>query len=98
MISTAMTKCENGARMSMMLADVKNGLPVWRRKEVVVVFQHETRDIFFRVHVDDLLCTGLRADLMWPKKQLLKEYELKTMLVGEDDDMEKGNYLSRTLK
>ena len=31
------------------------------------------------VHVDDLLCTGLREDLTWLKKQLLKEYELGTM-------------------
>ena len=30
----------------------------------VGVFQHDTRDIFFCVHVDDLLCTGLREDLM----------------------------------
>ena len=36
------------------------------------VFQHETRDIFFCVHVDELLCIGLREDLMWLKKQLLK--------------------------
>ena len=28
------------------------------------VFQHETRDIFFCVHVDDLLCTRLQEDLM----------------------------------
>ena len=33
--SQAMTKCENGARRSIMLADV-DSLPVWRRKEVVV--------------------------------------------------------------
>ena len=37
------------------------------------VFQHETRDILLCVHVDDLLCTGLREDLMWLKKQLLKK-------------------------
>ena len=37
------------------------------------VFQHETRDILLCVHVDDLLSTGLRDDLMWLKKQLLKK-------------------------
>ena len=47
------------------------------------VFQHETRDIFLCVHVDDLLRTGLREDLMWLKKQLLKEYEMEIMLMGE---------------
>ena len=35
-ISRAMTKCEGGAKRSIMLADVKTALPVWRRKEVVV--------------------------------------------------------------
>ena len=39
------------------------------------VFQHETRDIFLCVHVDDILCTGPREDLIRLKKQLLKEYE-----------------------
>ena len=36
------------------------------------VFQHEARDILLCMHVDDLLCTGLRDELMWLKKQLLK--------------------------
>ena len=63
------------------------------------VFQHETRDIFLCVHVDDLLCTGIREDLIWLKKQLLKEYELETKLMGEDDDMErKAIDLGRTLE
>ena len=63
------------------------------------VFQHETRDILLCMHVDDLLCTGLRDSLMWLKKQLLGEYELETMLMGEDDDVEKkAVYLGRTLE
>ena len=129
-ISRATTRCENGARRSIMLADVKtaslNGdarrsvhveLPpddplsasgryvskleramkgtrdapmVWQDhlgktllemkfKESVThpgVFQHETRDMFLPLCACDLLCTGLREDLMWLKKQLLKEYEI----------------------
>ena len=39
------------------------------------VFQHETRDILLCVHVDDLLCRGVRDDLMWLKRQYLKQYE-----------------------
>ena len=31
------------------------------------VFQHETRDVLLRVLVDDLLCTGVRDDLVWLK-------------------------------
>ena len=51
------------------------------------------------MHVDDLLCTGLREDLLWFKTQLLKEHELETMLMGEDDSMEKkAIYLGRTLE
>ena len=62
------------------------------------VFQHDTRDILLCVHVDDLLCTGVRDDLLWLKLQLLKEYELETKLMGDDDDMEKtAVYLGRTL-
>ena len=125
-ISRAMTKCENGAKRSIMLADVKTAflygdarrslyveLPpedslsasdryvgkferamygtedapmIWQDhlretrldmmfKESVThpgVSQHETRDILLCVHVDDLLCTSVRDDLMWLKKQLLK--------------------------
>ena len=56
-------------------------------------------DIFLCVHVDDLLFTGLREHLIWLKKQLLKEYELETMMMGEDDDMEKeAIYVGRTLE
>ena len=63
------------------------------------VFQHETRDILLCVHVDNLLCTGVRDDLIWLKKQFMKEYQLKTKLMGDDEDMEKkAVYLGRTLE
>ena len=63
------------------------------------VFQHETRDILLCVHVDDLLCTDLRVDLMWLKKPLFKKYDLETLLMGDDDDMvKKAVYLGRTLE
>ena len=63
------------------------------------MFQHETRDILLWVLVDDLLCTGLRDDLMWLKIHLLNKYELETKLMGDDDDMEKkAVYLGRTLE
>ena len=62
------------------------------------VFQHETRDLFMCVHVDDLLCTGVRDDLMWLKFQLSKEYELETKMMGDDEDMAKtAVYLGRHL-
>ena len=63
------------------------------------MFQHETRDILLCVHVDDLLRTGLRGDLMWLKKQWLKKSEFKTLLMGDDDDMvKKVVYFGRTLE
>ena len=125
--SRAMTRCEDGAKRSIMLADVKTAflygdarrslygkLPledplaasgrfvgkheramyrtrdaprIWQDhlretlldikfKESVThpgVFQHGTRDILLCLHVDDLLCRGLRDDLMWLQKQLLKK-------------------------
>ena len=46
------------------------------------VFQHETRHILHCVHVDDLLCTGLRDDLMWLRKQLQK----KRVRIGDTVD------------
>ena len=49
--------------------------------------RHET--FSFCVLANDLLCTGRREDLMWLKRQFLKEYALETNLMGEDDDMEK---------
>ena len=54
--------------------------------------RHET---FSFVHVDGLLCTRQLEDLSWLMKQLLKEFELETMRMGEDDDMEKKAILSR---
>ena len=63
------------------------------------LFQHETRDILLCVHVYPVLCTGLRDDVMWLKKQLFKKYELETLLMGDDDDMvKKAVYLGTTLE
>ena len=63
------------------------------------VFQHETRDIILCVHMDVLLCTGVRDDLSWLKSQLLHEHKLETKLMGDGDDMEKkAVYLGRTLE
>ena len=46
-----------------------------------------------------LLCTGVRDDLMWLKKQLLNKCELATLFVGDDDDMaKKAVYLGGTLE
>ena len=135
-ICRAMTKCENGAKRSIMLADVKTAflcgdarkslyveLPPddplsasgryvgkleramygtrdapmigqdhlretqrgMKFKESVthpVVSQDETGDILLCVYVDDLLCTGVRDDLMWLKKQLLKKVSTGNTLDG----------------
>ena len=142
-ISRAMTRCEDGTKRSIMLADVKtaflhgdagrslyvelpredplsgsgryvgklerdmyatrDALMTWQdhlRKTLLDmklnesvthpgVFQHDTQDILLCVPVDDLLCTGVRNDVLWLKSKMLREYELETKLMGDDDDMEK---------
>ena len=148
-ISRVMTRCEDGAKRSIMLADVKTAfLHGDARRSLYVELppedplsasgryvgkleramhgtrdlarpspedtvghenqgvrhslrgvQHETRDIILCVHVDDLLCTSVRDDLMWLKLQFMKEYEHETNLMGDDDDMEeKAVYFGRTLE
>ena len=49
---------------------LREPLPDMKFKESAThpgVFQHETQDDLLRVHVDDLLCTGVRDDLLWLK-------------------------------
>ena len=118
-ISRAMTKGENGAKRTIMLADVKTAFLYGdARRSLYVELPHEnplsatgrhvgkleramygTRDApmtwqdhvreTLRVHLDDLLCTGVRDDLMW----------LETLFKGEDNDMVKNAvYLGRTLE
>ena len=53
-------------------------------------------DILPCVHVDDLLRTGVRDDLMWLKIQSLNEYALETKLMGGDDVEKKA--VGRTLE
>ena len=118
-ISRAMTKGENGANRTIMLADVKTAflygdarrslyveLPpenplsatgrhvgkleraMYGTRDVPMTWQDHVRETL-RVHVDDLLCTGVRDDLMW----------LETLFMGEDNDMVKNAvYLGRTLE
>ena len=62
------------------------------------VFQHETRDTLLCVHVDDLLSTSVRCDLV-AEETTVEKYELKALLMGEDDDkVKKAVYLGRTLE
>ena len=63
------------------------------------VFEHAERDILLCVHVDDLLCAGERKNLEWLTRELRNKYEIETLLLGADDDMEKqATYLGRTLE
>ena len=76
-----MTKGENGAERSIMLA-ARDAPKIWQdhlRKTLLDmkfgesvthpgVFQHETRGSFFCVHVDSLLRTGQREDLMYGRR------------------------------
>ena len=55
------------------LSDVKFKESVTHRG----AFQPETQDILLCVHVDDLLRTGVRDDLLWVTSKLLKDLWLK---------------------
>ena len=39
------------------------------------VFQHQVRDSLLCVHVEDLLCTAVRDDLLWLESQFQKEFD-----------------------
>ena len=54
------------------------------------VFQHQTR---VPLYACERFAISVKI-FMWSKTQLLKEFELETLLMGEDDDMVK-NHLSR---
>ena len=62
------------------------------------MFRHAARSLRLGVHVDDLLVTGERADLLWLQARLREAYELKTQLIGPGPEDEKVTaYLNRTL-
>ena len=58
-------------------------------------------DTFFSAYTWMICCAkGVRDDLLWLKLQLLKEYEVDTKLMGDDDDDMENTavYLGRTLE
>ena len=49
-------------------------------------FRHVQRDVRVTAHGDDFLVTGSRSDLLWLQNKLGSKYEIKTHLVGPEDE------------
>ena len=46
------------------------------------------RDVKLTVHGDDFLVTGSRSDLLWLRDKLGSKYEVKTHLLGPEDEQD----------
>ena len=49
-------------------------------------FRHVLRDVKVTVHGDDFLVTGSRSDLLRLQNKLGSKYEIKTHLLGPEDE------------
>ena len=63
------------------------------------MLRHATENIKIGVHVDDRICSGMRADLHWLHEELKRVYEVKCQMIGADADMDTdASYLNRTIR
>ena len=60
-------------------------------------FRHVQRDVKLPVHGDDFLVTGWRSDLLWLRDKLGSKCEIKTHLLGPEDEQE-INILNRVTR
>lgn len=61
------------------------------------VYSHRDRKLEVVAHVDDFLCTGARADLLWLQGELKKFYEISSTFLGDHDEREAA-YLNRVTR
>jgi len=63
------------------------------------VYHHPKRDILVVTHVDDFLCSGRREDMRWLTKEIHKEFEIKSEVVGnQGGEVREGQFLGRTIR
>ena len=63
------------------------------------VFYHQDRDLRIVTHVDDFLGAGCEENLRWFKKELAKEFELKSAILGDGNAEEKSiTFLGRQIE
>jgi len=63
------------------------------------VYMHKVRKMKVVTHVDDFLVTGKRGDLIWLRKCLEEEFELKGNILGPGvNESKEEKFLGRTIK
>jgi len=63
------------------------------------VYHHPEKDILVVTHVDDFLCSGNRVDLRWLSKEISKEFEIKSDMLGSrEDEVRECQFLGRTIR
>ena len=63
------------------------------------IYYHPVRDMFVVTHVDDFLVSGNREDLRWFSKELAKEFEIKSDIIGNrDGEVTEVQFLGRTIR
>ena len=63
------------------------------------VYFHRSRDLRIVTHVDDFLCGGPKASLLWLRKQLQNEFELKSQILGDGVGEDRAvKFLGRTIR
>jgi hypothetical protein len=60
---------------------------------------HLGKDMTVVTHVDDFLCSGRKPDLVWFRKMLSKQFELKSDILGDlIDEVKEISFLGRTIR
>ena len=63
------------------------------------VYWHKERELQVVTHVDDFLCGGPESGLRWLRRELAKEFELKSEMIGGDvNDQKEAKFLGRTIR
>ena len=63
------------------------------------VYYHAGRGLRVLAHVDDFLCVGMEAELLWLHRELAGKYELKMQMVSREcQDSSEAKFLNRIIK
>ena len=82
------------------VADQLTSCGFTRSKAYPSLYHHPEKNIYTIVHGDDYVSTGEKGDLQWLKKKLEATFEIKTDLIGLDDNELKteGKILNRLIR
>jgi len=63
------------------------------------VYSHREKDMTIVTHVDDFLCSGRKSDLIWFRKMLTIQFELKSDILGHGaGEVAEFSFLGRTIR